>query len=81
MGQVHGCQRYCSASLHPIQAQQSQQYCLILLKTMNNVAPIISLHPVFNNVKQLEIVWPCVIGKKKHQNHTAILQPPLNAQS
>ncbi len=48
---VQCCQQYCSALLHPIQAQQ---HCSILLTTMNN-----ALHPVFINPEQVDNFLPC----------------------
>ena len=47
---VQGCQQYCSAMLHLIQAQQ---YCLILLIVQNSVASKIFFNPVLTNHDQV----------------------------
>ena len=53
---VQCCQQHCSALLHPIQAQQ---YCSVLLTTMNNVGSKTLFNPVFINPEQVDHFLPC----------------------
>ena len=48
--------RYCSALLHQIQAQQ---YCSILLTTVNNVGSTTFFSLVFINPEQVDNFLPC----------------------
>ena len=54
---VHSCQQYWTILLHPIQAQQ---YCSILLTSVNNVGSKTLFKPVFNNIVLQAGVFCCV---------------------
>ena len=53
---VQCCQQYCSALLY-----LTQQYCPILLTTMNNVGSKTLFNPVFINTEQVDHFLPCSI--------------------
>ena len=56
---VHSCQQYWTILLHPIQAQQ---YCSILLTSLNNVGSKTLFKPVFNNIVTGWRFLPCTRG-------------------
>ncbi len=67
---VQCCQQYCSALLHPIQAQQ---YCSILLTTMNNVGSTTLSNPVFIKPEQVDNFLPCIHAWKSLTCHNYIV--------